>query len=73
MKSTLPVLLLTPLLLAGCTTTSGQAPAPTPSGRIAVMPGPKKSLAAFDADERKCRAWADSHLDQTPEIGRAHV
>lgn len=64
MKIAIPLILLAPLALAACTTTSDAPPAP--SGRLTVMPGPKKSLAAFSADERKCQAWADSHLDQTP-------
>ena len=63
MKRAIPLLVLAPLALTACTTTD--AP-PAPSGRLTVMPGPKKSLAAFDADERRCRAWADGHLDQTP-------
>jgi len=70
MKFTLPVLLLAPLALAGCTTTSSDAP-PSPSGRVVVMPGPKKSLAAFDADQRRCSAWADAHLDVTPDDAAA--
>lgn len=59
------LLLAAPLALGACTTTSSDAP-PAPSGRVMVMPGPNKSLSAFSADERKCRAWADNHLEQTP-------
>lgn len=66
MKFSLPLLLVAPLALAGCTTTSSDAP-PSPSGRLVVMPGPRKSLAAFETDQRRCRAWADAHLDVTPQ------
>lgn len=62
MKRSLVALLMAPLALTACAT----APSAPPSPQISVMPGPKKSLAAFEADERRCRNWADDHLDQTP-------
>lgn len=64
MKPSLVVALLAPITLAACATNPSAPPAP--SSRVGVMPGPKKSLAAFDADERRCRQWADEHLDTTP-------
>jgi len=62
MKRSIVALMLAPLALTACAT----APSAPPSPRVAVMPGPKKSLAAFDADDRRCRNWADAHLDETP-------
>lgn len=54
-----PVLLLAGMMLAGCATIP-----PGPS--VMVLPGPGKSLAAFQADDYACQQWAQQQIGVAP-------
>lgn len=54
-----PLLLLVPVILAGCATVP-QSPS------VMVLPGPGKSFAAFQTDDYACRQWAQQQAGVAP-------
>jgi hypothetical protein len=60
--------LASPLALAAVLALSGCAVAPPAGPMVLVMPGPGKSLAAFDADDARCRQAASQAVSRQPAI-----